>query len=66
MLLCTAGAGNRSAPPSRLALSANFFPISGKLYWLFVFCRWASNAARWRVRAMRRRSRARVARLVAG
>jgi hypothetical protein len=62
----TAGAGNRSAPPSRFALAALCFPLSGRVYGRWGVGRGARPSARWRLPGVRRRRRARVARMAAG
>ena len=62
----TAPAAKRSAPPARGALSASVVPLSGRGAWRLGGCTGAKRAARWRLKGVRRRSRARGARRAAG
>ena len=66
MRLCPAGSAQRSAPPSRWALEAIFVPRAGRVSWRLVVGTWARSAPRLRARGIRRRRRARAARLSAG
>ena len=61
-----AGAANRAATPSRVAVEASFVPRSGRLYGRGVCWLGGSRSARVRLRGIRRRSRSRGARIFAG
>jgi hypothetical protein len=61
-----AASSKRSAPPVRVALEAIFVPISGRWSGRLVCWPWARSSARVRRRGVRRRQRARGARLSAG
>ena len=65
-LVWTAGAAQRSATPSRVAVEAIFWLMAGRGDGLVVLCPGARSAPRVRARGRRRRRRARGARLSAG
>jgi len=66
MCFCTAGSEKRWATASRGTLDVSGWPHAGTLAWLFVCRIWVNRSARWRTRCRRRRSKSRVARIVAG